>query len=71
MFSKWDQIFRDTMTTAAAVDRVVHHSVILELNLDSYRPGSKEARCRPALKSTIARLTPEPEPSRIRAVVVA
>jgi DNA replication protein DnaC len=37
VFSKWDQIFKDTMTTAAAVDRVVHHSVILELTVDSYR----------------------------------
>jgi len=38
VFSKWDQIFKDPMTTAAAVDRLVHHSVILELNLKrSYR----------------------------------
>ncbi len=36
-FSKWDQIFQDPMTTAAAIDRVVHHSVILELNISSYR----------------------------------
>lgn len=36
-FSKWEQIFKDPMTTAAAIDRLVHHSVILELNLDSYR----------------------------------
>jgi DNA replication protein DnaC len=36
-FSKWDQIFKDQMTTAAAIDRLVHHSVVLELNLPSYR----------------------------------
>jgi DNA replication protein DnaC len=36
-FSRWEQIFKDPMTTAAAIDRVVHHSVILELNLPSYR----------------------------------
>jgi DNA replication protein DnaC len=36
-FSKWDQIFKDTMTTAAAIDRLVHHSVIIELNVPSYR----------------------------------
>jgi DNA replication protein DnaC len=36
-FSQWDQIFKDPMTTAAAIDRLVHHSVILELNLPSYR----------------------------------
>ena len=36
-FSKWDSIFKDPMTTAAAVDRLVHHSTIVELNLPSYR----------------------------------
>ena len=36
-FSKWEQIFKNPMTTAAAIDRLVHHSVILELNLPSYR----------------------------------
>ncbi len=37
VFSKWEQIFKDPMTTAAAIDRLVHHSIILELNLPSYR----------------------------------
>ena len=36
-FSKREQIFKDPMTTAAAIDRLIHHSVILELNIDSYR----------------------------------
>jgi len=36
-FSKWDQIFKDAMTTAAAIDRLVHHSVIIELNVPSFR----------------------------------
>jgi DNA replication protein DnaC len=36
-FSKWEQIFKDPMTTAAAIDRLVHHSIILELNVKSYR----------------------------------
>ena len=36
-FSKWEQIFKDAMTTTAAIDRLVHHSVILELNVSSYR----------------------------------
>jgi len=36
-FSKWEAIFKDPMTTAAAIDRLVHHSVILELNVQSYR----------------------------------
>jgi DNA replication protein DnaC len=36
-FSGWETIFKDPMTTAAAIDRLVHHSVILELNIPSYR----------------------------------
>jgi DNA replication protein DnaC len=36
-FSKWESIFKDAMTTAAAIDRLVHHSIILEINLPSYR----------------------------------
>lgn len=36
-FSKWEAIFKDPMTTASAIDRLVHHSVILELNIPSYR----------------------------------
>ena len=36
-FSKWEQIFKDPMTTAAAIDRLIHHSVVLELNISSYR----------------------------------
>lgn len=36
-FANWDQIFKDKMTTAAAIDRLIHHSSILELNAESYR----------------------------------
>jgi DNA replication protein DnaC len=36
-FSQWEQIFKDAMTTAAAIDRLVHHCVIWELNVPSYR----------------------------------
>jgi len=36
-FSKWEGIFKDQMTTAAAIDRLVHHSIIVELNIPSYR----------------------------------
>lgn len=36
-FSKWGRIFKDPMMTAAAIDRLVHHSIIVELNLKSYR----------------------------------
>jgi DNA replication protein DnaC len=46
-FSKWEQIFKDHMTTAAAFGRLVHHSVILELNLPSYvLEKSKETKAK-------------------------
>lgn len=37
VFSQWDKIFKDPMTTAAAIDRLIHHSIILELNMNSHR----------------------------------
>jgi len=37
VFSKWDQIFKDPMTTMAAVDRLVHHGIILEFDGESMR----------------------------------
>jgi DNA replication protein DnaC len=37
LFSEWDKIFKDPVTTAAAIDRLVHHSTILEIDGDSYR----------------------------------
>lgn len=43
-FSKWEKIFKDPMTTAAAIDRLVHHSVILELNIKSYRMEKAKGR---------------------------
>jgi len=43
VFSKWDQIFKDPVTTMAAVDRLVHHAVILEFDGESMRvPRPKE-----------------------------
>lgn len=45
-FSKWESIFKDPMTTAAAIDRLVHHSIILEMNCESYR--MEQARRRSA-----------------------
>jgi DNA replication protein DnaC len=38
VFSEWERIFKDPMTTMAAIDRVVHHSVVLDLmSVESYR----------------------------------
>lgn len=44
LFSEWDRIFKDPMTTAAAIDRLVHHSVILEMTGPSIR--NEEAKKR-------------------------
>ncbi len=44
VFSQWDRIFKDPMTTAAAIDRIVHHAVILELTGPSYRAEVAKAR---------------------------
>jgi len=49
-FSKWDSIFKDQMTANAAIDRLVHHAVILELNASSYRAEcAKKRQSAPAL----------------------
>jgi DNA replication protein DnaC len=37
VFSQWDQIFKDKMTTLAAIDRLVHHAIILEFDGNSFR----------------------------------
>jgi DNA replication protein DnaC len=55
-FSKWDNIFKDQMMTAAAIDRIVHHSVILELNITSYRID--------CAKRDVARLEPKEKEHR-------
>lgn len=60
-FSGWESIFKDPLTTAAAIDRLVHHSVIIELNLSSYRmeharPGAvakKATAHHPATSETV------------------
>jgi DNA replication protein DnaC len=47
-FSQWQQIFKDPMTTAAAIDRLVHHSVIVELNVPSFRLETAKTTRKPA-----------------------
>jgi DNA replication protein DnaC len=39
VFSQWDQVFQNPMATAAAIDRLVHHAVILEFDVPSFRTG--------------------------------
>lgn len=43
-FSKWERIFKDPVMTSAAIDRIVHHSLILELNISSYRMRTAKTR---------------------------
>ena len=44
VFSQWEHIFANPMATAAAIDRVIHHSVILEFDVPSYRTGVAQQR---------------------------
>ena len=43
VFSEWDQIFKDPLTTAAAIDRVVHHSIIIEFGKEVSSLRAEEA----------------------------
>jgi len=47
VFSKWDQIFKDPMTTMAAIDRLVHHAMILEFTGESVRAQKAQGRDKP------------------------
>ena len=44
VFSQWDRIFKNPMATAAAIDRLVHHAVILEFDVPSYRTEDAKKR---------------------------
>ena len=44
VFSEWERISANPMATAAAIDRVVHHSVILEFDVPSYRNDAAQQR---------------------------
>ncbi len=44
VFSEWEKVFANPMATAAAIDRIVHHSVILEFDVSSYRTNAAQNR---------------------------
>ena len=44
MFSEWEKVFANHMASAAAIDRIVHHSVSLEFDLPSYRTNAAQNR---------------------------
>jgi DNA replication protein DnaC len=62
VFSQWDQIFKDPLTTAAAIDRVVHHSRIIEFGPDMVSVRAQQAADRQ--KQTLAaEADDEPHPA--------
>jgi DNA replication protein DnaC len=56
-FGEWNRVFPDPAMTLAAVDRLVHHATIFEMNVESYRRRAameaKRSRGRPAAFATI------------------
>jgi DNA replication protein DnaC len=67
VFSEWNRIFKDPMTTAAAIDRLVHHAVILEMTGSSARADRAE-ESRKEVKTTT--ITPEATTTTPRATAV-
>ena len=55
-FGEWGRIFPDQAMTLAAIDRLVHHATILEMNVESYRRrealNRKRGPGRPATHAT-------------------
>ena len=66
-FGEWNRVFPDPAMTLAAVDRLVHHATIFEMNVESYRRRSalevKRQRGRPAAYATIKN-TPKADAAR-------
>ncbi|MCP4380503.1 MAG: ATP-binding protein, partial [Hyphomicrobiales bacterium] len=62
-FGQWEKVFPDPAMTLAAVDRLVHHATILEMNVESYRRREamdrKRRPGRPAQYATTANTTTE------------
>ena len=44
VLSEWEKVFANSMATAAAIDGIVHHSVILEVDMPSYRTSETQER---------------------------
>lgn len=61
-FSQWDQVFPDKAMTVAAVDRLVHHATILEMNAPSYRMRSAQSAPAPTRRARQAQPANAPAP---------
>jgi hypothetical protein len=59
VFSQWGRIFKDPMTTAAAIDRLVHHSVILELTGTSFRTEAAMGTAQEAIARAVDQVMTE------------
>ncbi len=55
VFSQWEEIFQSPMATAAAIDRIVHHSVIAEFDVQSYRTAAAQGKTSAEKKTTPSR----------------
>lgn len=66
VFSEWDRIFKDPMTTAAAIDRLVHHATILELVGSSGRVDPAQPDPQGAAPTTTTQTTTIPTTTRTR-----
>ena len=53
VFSEWNKIFQDPLTTAAAIDRIVHHSIIIEFGADIKSLRMEEAALRNQQESLV------------------
>ncbi len=62
-FSQWGEVFVDPAMTLAAVDRLVHHATILEMNAPSYRMRSAKGPQAPTRKARTAPPSAEPPPT--------
>ena len=61
VFSDWTRIFKDPMTTAAAIDRLIHHAVILEMTGPSIRNEAARKRGDTTTTTTDQTTTTTPE----------
>ncbi len=55
VFSQWEEIFQSPMATAAAIDRIVHHSVIAEFDVQSYRTAAAQEQAAGKKRSAASR----------------
>jgi DNA replication protein DnaC len=63
-FGEWTSVFPDAAMTLAAVDRLVHHTAIIEMNVESYRKRSAAQRQRPRHNSDSKRDTKARAPAQ-------